>query len=132
VPARPVHHVLEVVVVVGVGSAAVVVAIVMEHDEHRVGGIGVVLLVLVHHLLIQQRAISAAAVFVSFIARPGDGDDLAHAAGIGIDVLHVVRAIAERRADFARGPEVVELNPGAAARRGIGVYLIGLVGGEQA
>ena len=61
----PIHHVLKVGVVIRFGAAAVVVAVVMQDDEHRVGRVGVVRQIRVHHLVIEERTVAAAAVFVA-------------------------------------------------------------------
>ena len=62
--------------VVAFGAAAIVVAVVVEHHEHRMIRVGVELAVLLHHLFVLQRAEAAAAVFVAFVASRGHGDDL--------------------------------------------------------
>ena len=118
--------------VVRIGAAAVVVAIVVQHDEHRMGSVGVVGDVLVHHLVVEKRAVAAATVFVAFVAGGGDDDHARDRAGVGIDVLRVVRLVAERRAYAAGSPQVIELHPGTAAVGRIRIDLVGGVRCEQA
>ncbi len=113
--------------VVGVGAAAIVVAVVVHDDEHRVVRVGVVLLVLIHHLFILKRAEAAAGVFVAFVPGAGNGDDLGRTASIWVDVFDVVRLIRKRCAHFARRPQVVELHPSAARGSRVGIDLVGPV-----
>ena len=127
----PVHHVLEVAVVVGIGAAAEVVAVVVQDDEQRPIRVGVVLFVLVHHLLVLQGSVAAAAVLVALVAGARHGHDLLGCAGVWIDVLNMVRAVAEGGAYLAWRPEVVELHPGPAAGRRVGVDRVGPVGGVK-
>jgi hypothetical protein len=127
----PVHHVLEVAVVVRLGSAAVVVAVVVQDDEQRPVRVGVELLVLIHHLLVLQGPIAAAAVFISLVAGPRHGHDLLRGPRVWIDVLHLVRPVAERRAHLARGPEIVELHPRPARSGGVRIDGVGAIRGVE-
>ena len=124
----PVDHVLEVVVVVTLGSASEVVAVVVEDDEHGVVGVGVLVKVGVHDLVVEEGAVAASSVFVAFIACCGDGDDLGDRARVGIDVLRDVGLVSEGRGDLGGCPEVLKLDPGSSGGCGVGVELIGAVG----
>jgi len=131
VAAVPGNHVLEIRVIIRIRAAAIVVAVVMQDHKHRMGGVGIVGQIGIHYCGIQECAISAAPVFVAFVAGGRDGDHFRDRAGFRVHILHIMRLVAKGRADFARRPDVLQLHPCAALRGRVGVDLIRRIGREE-
>ena len=100
---------------------SVIVAVTVAQKEHGIGGIVVHADVFGPHVFRLEGAVTAATVFISLVASRGHRDDFLDGLGGRIHPLDVMRLIRPRGQDLCRGPDILELDPGAAQLGGGGV-----------
>ena len=117
-----------VLAVPGIGVLhAVVVAVAVAQQQHRLRRVVVGRDVAAPHVFRLEGAVAAASVFVALVASRRHRDDLLDRAVRRIHIARVMRLVGPRRQHLRRRPHVLQALPGAAQVRRTAVAHLGLV-----